>query len=149
MKRKLIHSGRAAGGFTLLELLVVIVIIGLLAAFVAPKYFGQIGRSKVQIAKAQIESFEKALDQYRIDTDHYPDTSAGLNALFFAPTTSEPNWRGPYLKKGVPNDPWGKPYIYKSPGDQGREYEISSGGADGATGGTKDNADINSWTEVQ
>ena len=143
MKRKLVHSSRVARGFTLLELLVVIVIIGLLAAFVAPKYFGQIGRSKVQIAKAQIESFEKALDQYRIDTDHYPAT---LNELFAAPTNSEPNWRGPYLKKGVPADPWGKAYIYKMPGDQGREYEISSGGADGTTGGTQDNADITSWT---
>lgn len=147
MKRKLVHSCRVARGFTLLELLVVIVIIGLLSAFVAPKYFGQIGRSKVQIAKAQIESFEKALDQYRIDTDHYPDTAAGLVALAVAPATSEANWRGPYLKKGVPLDPWGKAYIYKSPGSDGRDYEISSGGADGATGGDAkgDNADIVSW----
>lgn len=144
MKRQLVHTGDAARGFTLLELLVVIVIIGLLAAFVAPKYFGQIGRSKVQIAKAQIESFEKALDQYRIDTEHYPDTSVGMIALFVQPA-NEANWRGPYLKKGVPADPWGKAYIYKSPGSEGREYEISSEGADGKSGGDKDNADIVSW----
>jgi general secretion pathway protein G len=144
MKRQLVHTGRAARGFTLLELLVVIVIIGLLAAFVAPKYFGQIGRSKTQIAKAQIESFEKALDQYRIDTDRYPDTSAGMVALFVQPA-NEPNWHGPYLMKGVPPDPWGKAYIYKSPGSEGREYEISSNGADGQASGAGDNADIQSW----
>ncbi|MET0264253.1 MAG: type II secretion system major pseudopilin GspG [Duganella sp.] len=144
MKCQFIRRQRAARGFTLLELLVVIVIIGLLAAFVAPKYFGQIGRSKVQIAKAQIESFEKALDQYRIDTDHYPDTSAGMVALFVQPA-NEPNWRGPYLKKGVPVDPWGRAYIYKSPGSDGREYEILSEGGDGKAGGDNDNADIVSW----
>jgi len=133
-----------ARGFTLLELLVVIVIIGLLAAFVAPKYFGQIGRSKNQIAKAQIEAFEKALDQYRIDTEHYPETNAGMSALFVQPA-NEPNWHGPYLKKGVPLDPWGHAYIYKSPGADGRDYDISSYGADGQASGNGDNADINSW----
>lgn len=131
-------------GFTLLELLVVVVIIGLLAAFVAPKYFGQIGRSKTQIARAQIESFEKAMDQYRIDTGRYPDTSQGLIALVVQPSNAT-NWHGPYLKKSIPYDPWGKAYVFASPGDKGREYEISSLGADGKTGGADEDADVVSW----
>lgn len=131
-------------GFTLLELLVVIVIIGLLAAFVAPKYFGQIGRSRIQIARAQIESLDKALDQYRIDTGHYPSTDAGLAALTVAPA-NEPMWHGSYLKKGVPVDPWGNAYVYKMPGSDGREYEILSYGADGKQGGSGEDADIMSW----
>jgi general secretion pathway protein G len=136
------RSSRA--GFTLLELLVVIVIIGLLAAFVAPKYFGQIGRSKTQITKAQIESLEKGLDQYRIDVGHYPSSEAGLVALFVQPA-NEANWHGPYLKKGIPADPWGNPYVYKMPGAEGREYEIISYGGDGQQGGSDENADIVSW----
>lgn len=137
-------SRRCARGFTLLELLVVVVIIGLLAAFVAPKYFGQIGRSKTQIAKAQIESFEKAMDQYRIDTGRYPDTSQGLVALVVQPSNIA-NWHGPYLKKGIPHDPWGKAYVFAAPGKDGREYEISSLGADGKTGGANEDADVTSW----
>lgn len=135
---------RNSRGFTLLELLVVVVIIGLLAAFVAPKYFGQIGRSKTQIARAQIESFEKAMDQYRIDVGSYPVTSQGLNALVVAPANTA-NWHGPYLKKSIPRDPWGKEYIFKSPGDNGREYEISTLGGNGEKGGTDENADVQSW----
>lgn len=138
------HKPGQSSGFTLLELLVVIVIIGLLSAFVAPKYFGQIGRSKIQIAKAQIEAFEKGLDQYRIDTGHYPTTEAGLVALFVQPA-NEPNWHGPYLKKGIPADPWNHPYTYRAPGDEGREYEILSFGGDGQQGGAGDDADIVSW----
>jgi general secretion pathway protein G len=135
---------RRTAGFTLLELLVVVVIIGLLAAFVAPKYFGQIGRSRTQIAKAQIESFEKALDQYRIDTGHYPDTNAGLVALFVQPA-NEPNWHGSYLKKGIPLDPWSHAYTYKAPGSDNREYEIVSFGNDGQQGGSGEDADVVSW----
>jgi len=135
---------RCKRGFTLLELLVVIVIIGLLAAFVAPKYFGQIGRSKTQIAKAQIESFEKGLDQYRIDTGSYPTTEMGLAALLAQPA-NESNWHGAYLKKGIPADPWTHAYVYRSPGSDGREYEIMSYGADGQQGGTSEDADIVSW----
>lgn len=137
-------SRKIARGFTLLELLVVVVIIGLLAAFVAPKYFGQIGRSKTQIAKAQIESFEKAMDQYRIDVGRYPDTSQGLVALVVQPP-SVANWHGPYLKKGIPADPWGKAYVFSSPGKDGREYEISSLGGDGKESGADEDADVTSW----
>lgn len=129
-------------GFTLLELLVVIVIIGLLAAYVGPKYFGQIGRSQVQVTRAQIDSFDKALDQYRIDTGHYPSTDAGLVALISQPA-NEPTWRGPYLKKNVPVDPWGNAYIYRQPSaDTTRDYDLISYGRDGQAGGTGEDADI-------
>src|SRR3954471_20835985 len=93
-------------GFTLLELLVVIVIVGLLAGYVAPRYFSQVGKSEVQVARAQIDSLEKALDQYRLDTRHYPTAEQGLDALVTQPS-NEANGAGPYLKKAVPADPWG------------------------------------------
>lgn len=129
-------------GFTLLELLVVIVIIGLLAAYVGPKYFSQIGRSQVQVTRAQIDSFDKALDQYRIDTGHYPTTDAGLVALISQPA-NEPTWRGPYLKKAIPLDPWGNQYVYRQPStDTVREYDLISYGRDGKSGGSGDDADI-------
>jgi general secretion pathway protein G len=130
-------------GFTLLELLVVMVIIGLLASYVGPKYFGQIGKSEVKTAQAQIDAFGKALDQYRLDTGHYPPTDLGLNALVIRPT-NEPKWVGPYLAKAVPNDPWGRPYQYKSPGDHG-DYDLWSLGKDGQPGGTAEAADITNW----
>lgn len=132
-----------ARGFTLLELLVVIVIIGLLAAYVGPKYFSQLGKSEVTVAKAQIEAFEKSLDTYRLDVGRYPTTEEGLNALLTAPATAGAKWNGPYLKKGVPPDPWGHPYAYKAPGTTA-EYEITSLGKDGQPGGSADNADITS-----
>jgi general secretion pathway protein G len=131
-------------GFTLLELLVVIVIIGMLAAFVAPKYFGQIGKSKAQIAKAQIEAFDKALDQYRIDTGHYPPASPGLIALYVQPA-GETMWHGAYLKKGIPPDPWGNAYQYKMPGSDGRDFELVSLGGDGKQSGEGENADITNY----
>ena len=127
-------------GFTLLELLVVVVIIGLLAGFVAPRYFGQVGKSEVNVAKAQIDAIEKALDQYRLDTGRYPNAELGLKALVERPA-SEPRWNGPYLRKGVPLDPWGKPYLYRSPGEKS-EVELVSYGKDGQPGGTGENADI-------
>jgi general secretion pathway protein G len=133
----------APSGFTLLELLVVMVIIGLLAGYVGPKYFGQIGKSEVKVAKAQIDSLEKALDQYRIDTGHYPPTEPGLAALMTKPP-NEPKWDGPYLKKNVPIDPWGRAYEYKLPGEHG-EYDLLSYGKDGQPGGTGEAADITNW----
>lgn len=131
-------------GFTLLELLVVLLIIGLLAAFVGPKYFGEISKSQTQVAAAQIEAFSQALDQFRIDTGHYPTAAEGLASLFAAPgSSSEPKWNGPYLKKGVPPDPWGNAYVYTIPSaTQGKDYDLVSYGADGQPGGTGANADI-------
>jgi general secretion pathway protein G len=127
-------------GFTLLELLVVMVIIGLLVSIVGPKYFGQLGKSEVKTAKAQINAFRKALDVYRLDTGHYPDSQAGLGALLVAPA-NESKWQGPYLQKNIPNDPWDKPYIYRIPGEKS-ELDIISYGADGKPGGADENADI-------
>ena len=130
-------------GFTLLELLVVIVILGLLAGYVAPRYFAQVGKSEIKVAQAQIEGLGKALDQYRLDTGHYPSTEQGLAALMERPS-SEAKWDGPYLKKALPPDPWGKPYMYRSPGEHG-EFDIYSYGKDGQAGGSGENVDIVSW----
>lgn len=134
---------RLERGFTLLELLVVMVIIGLLVAYVGPRYFAQIGKSEVKAAKAQIDSLGKALDQYRLDTGHYPTTEQSLNALNTKPA-SENKWDGPYLAKAVPPDPWGHPYVYKSPGEHG-DYDLLSLGKDGQPGGSGENADITNW----
>ena len=131
---------RRLEGFTLLELLVVVAIIGLLAGYVAPRYFGQVGRSEVNAAKAQIDAIEKALDQYRLDTGTYPTNEMGLNALVQRPP-SEPKWNGPYLRKAVPLDPWGKPYVYRMPGERG-DFDLISFGKDGQPGGTGESADL-------
>ena len=127
-------------GFTLLELLVVMVIIGLLVGYVAPRYFSQLGKSEVKATQAQIGALAKALDIYRLDTGHYPPEDAGLQALLAAPA-NEPKWHGPYLDKAVPLDSWGNPYIYRIPGEQ-REYDLISLGKDGKSGGADENADI-------
>jgi len=134
------HGTHRKCGFTLLELLVVIVIIGLLAGYVAPRYFSQVGRSEVQVAKAQIESIEKALDQYRLDMRRYPSAEEGLQALIAKPADAQA-WSGPYLKKAVPMDPWGRAYVYRTPGQKG-EFELISYGRDGRPGGTGEDADI-------
>ena len=130
-------------GFTLLELLVVMVIIGLLAGYVGPKYFAQIGKSESKTAKAQVEALGKALDQYRLDTGRYPSSEQGLTSLNVAPA-DESRWHGPYLQKALPVDPWGKPYQYRSPGEHG-DYDLWSFGKDGQAGGQEDAADIVSW----
>lgn len=130
-------------GFTLLELLVVMVIIGLLAGYVGPKLFAQIGKSEVKTTRAQIDGLQKALDQYRIDTGRYPSTEQGLAALNERPA-DEPKWGGPYLSKGVPKDPWGHDYQYRSPGEHG-EYDLLSFGRDGRPGGEGEDADLTSW----
>ena len=139
-KETRVDAGARAVGFTLIELLVVVVIIGLLAGFVAPRYFGQVGKSEVSVAKAQIDALEKALDQYRLDTGHYPATELGLAALVTRPA-NEPKWAGPYLRKDVPLDPWGKPYVYKMPGEKG-DFDLVSYGKDGQPGGSGENADL-------
>ena len=133
----------ARRGFTLLELLVVMVIIGLLAGYVGPKLFAQIGKSESKVARAQIDALQKALDQYRIDTGRYPATEQGLAVLVQRPA-DEPKWGGPYLAKAVPADPWGRPYLYTSPGSHG-DYDLQSLGKDGQAGGDGDDADLNSW----
>lgn len=140
MRTQTVTGSNNSRGFTLLELLVVIVIIGLLAAYVGPKYFSQLGKSEVTMAKAQIGSFEKALDTYRLDVGRYPNTEEGMNALLVAPPTAGAKWNGPYLPK-VPSDPWGRAYQYKAPGAKA-DFEITSLGRDGQPGGSGDDADI-------
>jgi general secretion pathway protein G len=135
---------RRQGGFTLLELLVVMVIIGLLAGFVAPRYFSQVGKSQVKAARAQIDALDKALEQFRIDVGRLPTNEEGLAALNVSPP-NEPNWGGPYLKKDVPKDPWGHPYVYLAPGTHNNDFDLMSYGKDGQPGGTGENADIGNW----
>lgn len=130
-------------GFTLLELMVVMVIIGLLAAYVAPRYFSQVGKSETKLARAQIDALEKALEQYRADTGRFPTTEQGLAALMTRPG-NETRWDGPYLKRGLPADPWGRAYLYKQPGEHG-ELDIWSLGRDGQVGGSGDAADVSNW----
>lgn len=119
----------------------VIVIIGLLAAYVGPRYFSQIGKSEQKVAKAQIEAFAKALDTYRLDVGHYPSPEQGLDALTSKPG-DEAKWQGPYLQKAVPQDPWGRPYVYKMPGQNGADFDLVSLGKDGQPGGDGDAADV-------
>jgi len=138
------NGRRTRRGFTLLELLVVMVIIGLLASYVGPKYFGQIGKSEIKVARAQIDALDKAIAQYRIDVGRFPSSEQGLAALVAAPS-GETKWSGPYLSKAVPADPWGRPYLYKCcPGEHG-DFDLYSFGKDGVAGGSGEQGDITNW----
>lgn len=131
-------------GFTLIELLVVLIILGLLSGLVGPRVMKHFGESKVKTAKLQIEELAAALDMYKLDTDTYPTSQQGLQALVQEPSNAA-GWNGPYLRKNfVPQDPWNRDYHYKYPGENG-EFDIYSFGADNAQGGEKDNRDIVSW----
>ncbi|MET3109284.1 general secretion pathway protein G [Oxalobacteraceae bacterium GrIS 1.18] len=134
-------SQKKGRGFTLLELLVVMVIIGLLASYVGPKYFAQLGKSQVTVTKAQMNALDKALDTFRLDVGRYPTNEEGLQALIVAPPNVAGKWYGPYLKTAVPPDPWGHAYLYRIPGARG-DFELVSYGKDGQPGGTGEDADI-------
>lgn len=131
-------------GFTLLELLVVMVIIGLLAGIVGPRLFGEVGKSEITTARAQIDALAKALDQYRLDVGRYPSSQEGLAALMQAPAGAD-RWTGPYLKKAVPMDPWNQPYLYQFPGTRNPDFDLYSYGPDRQAGGEGSNADIGNW----
>ena len=143
--RSAFHVPRSAFGFTLIELLVVLVVIAVLAGLVGPMVFRNVGDAKVTAARAQLELFGLALDQYRLDNDYYPSTAQGLDALRTAPAgdPAARNWRGPYLRKPVPADPWGRPYTYRSPGEHSpTTYDLVSLGRDGRPGGEGEDADV-------
>jgi general secretion pathway protein G len=141
------HRPQAGRGFTLIEILVVIVVIAILATLVAPNVFQHVGTAKTTTAKSQIEMLSSALDAYRLDTGTYPGTAQGLAALNELPTVDPPtNWRGPYLRKAVPLDPWGRPYVYIFPGEANpKGFDLLSYGADGKLGGEGEDADVVSW----
>ncbi len=144
-RRGMPSARRSDRGFTLVEMLVVITIIALIMALVGPRVLNYLTDAKIKTAKIQIASFENALDLYYLDANRYPSTSEGLRALVERPGGTVV-WTGPYLKGNtVPNDPWGKPYVYRSPGEHG-PYDIMSYGADGQQGGTGADGDITSWT---
>lgn len=134
---------RRQAGFTLLELLIVVIILGLLAALVGPRLFGTLDKAKKQVAKTQIEQLSAGLDLFRLDVGRYPTTDEGLEALVNPPEGME-RWNGPYMEKGIPKDPWDRKYIYISPGEHG-QYDLISLGLDGEPGGEGENADITSW----
>lgn len=131
-----------ARGFTLVELIVVVVILGLLVGIVGPQVWDRLGQSKVKIAKIQIEQLGPALSLFRFDVGRYPTTAEGLRALVENPGMD--NWSGPYLEKAVPKDPWDREYQYRSPGQHG-DYDLWSWGADGVEGGESDSVDVVSW----
>ena len=142
LKRAVARVRRGERGFTLVELLVVMVILGLLAALVVPAYLGRERKARTQAARTQIELLGTALDTFRLDVGRYPSSQEGLNAL--QEGRGIPGWDGPYLKKGVPADPWGRPFVYVSPGEH-NEYDLYTYGADGAPGGDGDARDLASW----
>ena len=129
-------KNHSAKGFTLIELLIVIVILGLLMSLVAPKMFSKVGSTKIKAAKAQMQMLQTSLDTYRLDIGDYPSSLEELRA------SEKPNWDGPYTPKAIPNDPWGNPYVYKSPGPNGESFILMSYGKDGQQGGQDENEDL-------
>ena len=144
MSRRTRRAGQA--GFTLIEMMVVMVIIGLLMALVGPNLIGRVEQSKVKAARIQIEELSSVLDMFRLDVGRYPTSQEGLAALRQRPVGID-RWDGPYLKKDVPKDPWDRPYMYRSPGEAGRPYDLFSYGGDGVQGGTGDGQDIAAWDQ--
>jgi general secretion pathway protein G len=142
-KRRIDVKPSSKKGFTLVEILVVMVIIGLIASLVGPRLFPKLGKGKQSAAKAQIELLGQGLDQFRLDVGRYPTTQEGLNALMVNPGGID-QWEGPYLKKELPKDPWERPYLYQCPGTHG-EYDLFSYGRDGALGGEGEDKDVVSW----
>ena len=135
-------------GFTLIEIVVVVIILGLLVGLVGPEIVGRVGQSRVETARAQIEMLATQLDLYRLDNGTYPTTEQGLDALWEKPTSAPvpSNWRGPYSRKPIPLDPWGQTYVYRYPGvENPAGYDLASHGADRQTGGEGEAADIKSW----
>jgi general secretion pathway protein G len=142
--RKIAKTRRSEAGVTLIEMLVVVTIIALFATLVAPGMFKQGDKAKMVAARVQINNFEQALTQYKLNTGLFPTTEQGLEALRVKPPNVN-QWDGPYLKKEIPPDPWGHPYLYRFPGEHGDEPDIISYGADGQPGGEGFNGDIASW----
>jgi general secretion pathway protein G len=138
------RSARSARGFTLVELLLVLVILGVLAAVVIPKFTGRTEQAQIAAARTDIATLETALDVFEVDCGRYPTTEEGLAALITPPMGLQNQWRGPYIKRGVPNDPWGNPYIYRAPGMHNTSgYDLYSMGPDGREG----NDDITNWSQ--
>jgi general secretion pathway protein G len=141
MKRQ--HHNRLKRGFTLIEMLVVILILSILAALIIPKLVGRTDDAKIAAAKSDIATLSSSVEQFRLDNGRYPSSDEGVQVLRVRPSNA-PSWKGPYLQKDIPNDPWGNQYVYQSPGPNGEDFLITCYGADGAPGGDGNNADITS-----
>ena len=145
MKTYSLKNGRALGAFTLIEIMVVVVILGVLAATIIPQFIGTTHEAKVSAAKGHVAELESALERFYVHMDRYPTTEEGLKVLVEPPAGDEKKWRGPYVKQ-VRNDPWGNPYQYRSPGlHHTSSFDLWSRGADGADGGEGQAADIGNW----